>query len=172
MLRKNLPGLISALAFCWVVGVGCQPQVVEPITSATWFPLEIDGVKFEAQVAMTPEEMSRGLMHRANLGAEQGMIFVFPSPGPRAFYMLNTMIPLSIAYISPEGVVMEIHDMQPHDPTSVRSRSGEIQYALEMNQGWFRERGIEPGAKLELKLLEEAVRQRREAMGRFTGPER
>jgi uncharacterized protein len=169
MSRKHLPVFLGALALCWVV-VGCQPRTVEPISAETWFPLAIDGVEFEVQVAMTPEEMSRGLMHRASLGEEQGMIFVFPSPGPRAFYMLNTMIPLSIAYITPDGVVAEIHDMQPHDPTSVRSRSAEIQYALEMNQGWFREKKIEPGARLDLKRLEAAIRQREKASGRITGP--
>lgn len=164
MVKTRIAPLFALLLGA-LVCTSCQPRTVEPVSAATWFPLRIGSVTLQAQIAITPEEMATGLMHRASLGTDQGMLFVFPGPGPRAFYMLNTMIPLSIAYISPEGEILEIHDMQPHDVTSVRSHSDQVQYALEMNQGWFRDKKISPGARLDLQLVAEGIRQRQQALG-------
>ena len=82
------------------------------------------------------------------------MLFVFPSASPRAFYMRNTYVPLSVAYISPEGVIEEIHDLQPLNEVSMPSRSENIQFVLEVPQGWFKRHNIEPGASIRTQLGE------------------
>lgn len=76
------------------------------------------------------------------------MLFVMPEPAPASFWMKNTRLPLSIAYISPGGVILEIHDLEPFDETPVRSRFPNIAYALEMRRGWFSDNHIFPGARI------------------------
>jgi hypothetical protein len=83
-------------------------------------------------------------MHRFSLRPDHGMIFVFERPEPQSFWMMNTFIPLSIAFIAPDGRIINIDDMAPHDTTSHRSR-GPALYALEMRRGWFAERGVRAG---------------------------
>ncbi len=156
MLRATFFGFLIFFA-------GCEPAAVKPVTSATWFPVKLGNAPLEVQLALTPDEMATGLMHRTSLGENQGMLFVFNRPGPRSFYMLNTIIPLSIGYFTPDGVLAEIHDLQPHDATPVPSRSSDILFVLEVNQGWFSRNKITPGTQLNLKQVNEAVRQREKA---------
>jgi uncharacterized protein len=101
-----------------------------------------------AEQARASWEIEQGLMFRPSLPPKEGMLFIFSTPRPLSFWMRNTPIPLSIAYIDPDGVILEIHDMQPFDETPVQSRSANVQYALEMNQNWFRQHGIGPGTTL------------------------
>ena len=107
-------------------------------------PLSINDHQIRAEVAATPEQRSTGLMHRFSLRPDHGMIFVFERPGPQSFWMKNTFIPLSIAFIAPDGRIINIDDMAPQDETSHRSK-GPALYALEMRKGWFAERGIRAG---------------------------
>jgi len=107
-------------------------------------PLSINDHKLTAEVAATPEQRSTGLMHRFSLRPDHGMIFVFERPEPLSFWMKNTFIPLSIAFIAPDGRIINIDDMAPHDETSHWSK-GPALYALEMRKGWFAERGIRAG---------------------------
>jgi hypothetical protein len=107
-------------------------------------PLSINDHKITAEVAATPEQRATGLMHRFSLRPDHGMIFVFDRPERQSFWMLNTFIPLSIAFIAPDGRIINIDDMAPHDETSHWSR-GPALYALEMRKGWFAERGIRAG---------------------------
>jgi uncharacterized membrane protein (UPF0127 family) len=88
------------------------------------------------------------------------MVFVFTRPQPQGFWMRNTPLPLDIGYFDGQGVLREIYPMYPHDERTVMSRSREIQFCLEMNQGWFKDRGVKPGAQLDLKALAEALRAR------------
>jgi uncharacterized membrane protein (UPF0127 family) len=85
------------------------------------------------------------------------MLFVFLYPQQRGFWMENTIVPLSIAYIDPAGRVIEIHDLHPGNTKPVESRSARIQYALEVNQGWFAKNGIKPGTVLATDLGSLAV---------------
>jgi uncharacterized membrane protein (UPF0127 family) len=87
-------------------------------------------------------------MERTELDEDAGMLFVFPQEQPRSFWMRNTLIPLSIAYIDSDGRIVDIKDMQPLDETPVPSAEP-AQYALEVNQGFFEARGIEVGNTLE-----------------------
>ena len=107
-------------------------------------PLSINGHKITAEVAATPAQRSTGLMHRFSLRPDHGMIFVFERPEPQSFWMMNTYIPLSIAFIAPDGRIINIDDMAPHDQRSHWSK-GPALYALEMRKGWFAERGIRAG---------------------------
>lgn len=105
------------------------------------------------EVASTPEERSRGLMHRDGLAPDSGMLFIYPSPGPRRFWMMNTRIPLSIAYADQAGRIFRILDMEPahgKPPSSLRFYpSGEpALYALEMERGWFAAKGVTEGVHL------------------------
>ena len=113
----------------------------DPLPTA---PLTINGHNITAEVAATPEQRSTGLMHRFSLRPDHGMIFVFERPEPQSFWMMNTFIPLSIAFIAPDGRIINIDDMAPHDQTSHWSK-GPALYALEMRKGWFAERGIRAG---------------------------
>jgi uncharacterized membrane protein (UPF0127 family) len=107
-------------------------------------PLTIAGHKLTAEVAATPEERATGLMHRFSLKPDHGMIFVFERAEPQAFWMKNTFIPLSIAFIAGDGRIISIEDMAPQDERMHWSR-GPAKYALEMRKGWFAERGIRTG---------------------------
>jgi hypothetical protein len=107
-------------------------------------PLSINGHKITAEVAATPAQRSTGLMHRFSLRPDHGMIFVFERPEPQSFWMMNTFIPLSIAFIAPDGRIINIDDMAPHDKNTHWSK-GPALYALEMRKGWFAERGIRAG---------------------------
>lgn len=107
-------------------------------------PLSINDHKITAEVAATPEQRSTGLMHRFSLRPDHGMIFVFERPERQSFWMMNTFIPLSIAFIAPDGRIINIDDMAPHDQNTHWSK-GPALYALEMRKGWFAERGIRAG---------------------------
>jgi uncharacterized membrane protein (UPF0127 family) len=100
-----------------------------------------------AQVAIEPQQRSTGLMFRREMPQHEGMLFVFETPFRQCFWMMNTLLPLSIAFIADDGTVVDLQDMQPGDLNSHCS-SKPVRYALEMNQGWFAKRGIKPGYKL------------------------
>jgi uncharacterized membrane protein (UPF0127 family) len=113
------------------------------------YAVSIRGVKVDVEIADTLESRTTGLMFREDLPENAGMLFVFDEEAPRAFYMKNTSIPLSIAYIDSRFVIREIHDMEPFSLESIFSRYPAM-YALEVNQGAFQRWGIEPGDRLEL----------------------
>jgi uncharacterized membrane protein (UPF0127 family) len=110
--------------------------------------LTINGQQLTAEVAYTEESRTQGLMYRRILPENRGMLFVFPRAAPLSFWMMNTYIPLSIAYLDDRGVILNITDMKPLT-TNTHPSAGPARYALEMNQGWFARRGIKPGAKVE-----------------------
>jgi uncharacterized membrane protein (UPF0127 family) len=107
-------------------------------------PLSINDHKLTAEVAATNENRATGLMHRFSLKPDHGMVFVFDRQQPLAFWMKNTFIPLSIAFIATDGRILNLDDMAPQDESSHRSK-GPARYALEMRKGWFAERGIRAG---------------------------
>lgn len=100
-----------------------------------------------AQVAQDPEQRATGLMFRTSMPTNEGMLFVFEQPAKQCFWMKNTLLPLSAAFISDNGTVLNIEDMKPQTLDSHCS-AGPVRYVLEMNVGWFAKRGIKPGAKL------------------------
>jgi len=102
----------------------------------------------EAELAQTPDQRATGLMFRKNMPANSGMLFAFGEIGIQCFWMKNTLIPLSIAFIADDGSIVNIDEMKP---LSLDSRCSDkpVRFVLEMNQGWFAKRGIKPGAKLQ-----------------------
>jgi uncharacterized membrane protein (UPF0127 family) len=106
-------------------------------------------VEVELEIADTRTEQARGLMERTELAENAGMLFVLESEQTPGFYMENTLIPLSIAFMDSEGRIVDIQDMQPLDVT--RHYPAEpVQFALEVNQGFFAERGVQVGDRVEL----------------------
>ena len=100
-----------------------------------------------AELALTPAQRQKGLMHRRDLGSHEGMLFVFDAPSPQCFWMKNTPTPLTIAFLADDGSIVNLADMKPFDEASHCS-ARPVRYVLEMNQGWFAKRGIKAGFKL------------------------
>ncbi|HQR11599.1 MAG TPA: DUF192 domain-containing protein [Casimicrobiaceae bacterium] len=106
--------------------------------------LTIGTHKLTAEIAVTPEQRQTGLMNRFSLKPDHGMLFLSDRPEPQSFWMRNTYVALSIAFISADGTILNIEDMQPQTDDPHWSRGAAL-YALEMKKGWFAERGIGPG---------------------------
>jgi uncharacterized protein len=99
-------------------------------------------------VAADANSRTIGLMNRFSLAPDSGMLFVFAQSEPLAFWMKNTFVPLSIAYVDTKGVILNIADMKPQDESTHPSK-GPAMFAIEMKQGWFKERGIVAGDKVD-----------------------
>ena len=110
--------------------------------------LEIRGHKLTAEVAANDAARTTGLMHRRMMPENRGMLFVFDHASPQSFWMMNTHIPLSIAFIDERGAIINIADMKPLT-TDPHPSAAPAKYALEMNQGWFAKRGIKAGARID-----------------------
>jgi uncharacterized membrane protein (UPF0127 family) len=111
-------------------------------------PLTIGDHKLVAEVAANDAQRQVGLMHRRMLPENRGMLFIFDEAGMHGMWMMNTYIPLSVAFIDTNGSIINIENMQPQTQNT-HSAAKPAKYALEMNLGWFAKRGIKPGAKIE-----------------------
>ena len=96
-------------------------------------------------------------MHVPAMPEDEGMLFVFPAPQRMSFYMRNTRIPLDIGYFTADGTLQEVHPMHPFVEDPVLSNHPSIQFALEMNQGWYARQGVRPGATLDLAAVRAAL---------------
>ena len=133
----------SLLTSTFMALATAAPVVVElPVTTLT-----IGTQKIVAEVAATTEQRTTGLMYRFSLKPDHGMIFVFEREEPLSFWMKNTFIPLSIAFIASDGRILNVADMAPRDERMHWS-NGPALYALEMRKGWFAEHGIGPGDRV------------------------
>lgn len=101
----------------------------------------------DAQVAHTPEQRATGLMFRREMSANEGMLFVFEQPSIQCFWMKNTLLPLTAAFVSDDGSIINLADMRPQTTESHCSNKP-VRYVLEMHQGWFAKRGIKAGSRL------------------------
>ncbi len=106
-----------------------------------------------AQVAATPQQRATGLMFRKDMPTSEGMLFVFEKPSSQCFWMKNTLLPLTAAFVADDGTIVNLADMQPQTLQSHCSAKP-VRYVLEMNQDWFSKRGIKAGSKLEGRPLE------------------
>jgi uncharacterized protein len=110
-----------------------------------------ESVEVEVEIADDTEEMARGLMGRTALAENAGMLFVYPDERELSFWMKDTLIPLSIAFMDAEGRIVDIQDMKALDDTPPHYTSAEpARYALEVNEGFFDERGVEVGDRAKL----------------------
>jgi uncharacterized membrane protein (UPF0127 family) len=136
----------------------CQENPERPkATSDTSFGFHLGEIKFNARIACNHTERQKGLMHIQNMPENDGMLFLFKQEGAQGFWMKNTLIPLDIGYFTTDYILREIHPMYPRNLDSVKSNRDDIQFALEMNQGWFRKNGIIPGTKLNLDDMVRAL---------------
>ena len=103
--------------------------------------------RIDAQVAQTPGQRQIGLMWRREMPQHEGMLFVFDQPGVQCFWMKNTLIPLTAAFIADDGSIVNLADMKPQS-TDEHCSKAPVRFVLEMNQGWFDRKGIKAGAKL------------------------
>jgi uncharacterized membrane protein (UPF0127 family) len=110
--------------------------------------LTLSGNHLITEVAATEPDRMKGLMFRRMLPENRGMLFVFPEPALTGMWMMNTYVPLSVAFIDERGTIINIEDMQPQTQDS-HNAARPAKYALEANLGWFRKHGIKPGDKIE-----------------------
>ena len=142
-LTCGLRGMAAALVMTWLAAGPVQAQVQQLPT----IELSAGMHRIEAEVAATPDQRQIGLMNRPTMPPNHGMLFVFEGPGMHCFWMRNTLLPLSIAFLRDDGQIVNIADMQPQNDTSHCPREP-VRYALEMNQGWFAKRGFKPGDRI------------------------
>ena len=109
--------------------------------------LNIGKHRLKVEVAENDAQRMKGLMFREKMAANDGMLFIFEEPAYQSMWMKNTLIPLSVAFVDRDGVILNIPDMQPQTLDSHMS-AGPALYAIETNKGWFAERGIKPGDKV------------------------
>jgi hypothetical protein len=158
MNRLRILTLLLAVVVCGGCAGGCN----KPASPATTTPADpslptaaqpklqtmklwLGAEEMIAELALTGEQMQTGMMFRTNLAENAGMLFVLPMPQRASFWMKNCPLPLSAAYIDPDGVILEIHDLQPHNTNSVVGASDRVQFVLETNQGWFRRHNVAAG---------------------------
>lgn len=101
----------------------------------------------DVQVAATDAQRATGLMFRRQMPQTEGMLFVFERPGQQCFWMKNTVLPLTAAFVADDGTIVNLADMKPQT-TDSHCSSAPVRYVLEMNQGWFAKKGIQAGFKL------------------------
>ena len=144
LVRSGLP------AACLLLAVACargpQPQRLDEVQ------IELGGRKLAVEAACTPKQREMGMMFRQSLKADEGMLFVFPRDEELVFYMKNTYVPLSIAFIKANGVIANIAHMEPHSLEPHRSRT-ECRFALEMPFGWFSRNGVGEDSKVTIPDL-------------------
>ncbi|MCB1759597.1 MAG: DUF192 domain-containing protein [Gammaproteobacteria bacterium] len=116
-------------------------------------PIRVGAVAAEVEVARTPEQRMQGLMGRRELPPDQGMLLVFPQQKVLQLWMLNTEIALDVGFFDADGVLIQQIGMLPDGGRRIHSSSAPARYALEMNLGWFKRQGLEPGARLHLPAL-------------------
>ena len=116
-------------------------------TALPTLPLQIGKHQVRVEVVKSDADRSRGLMYREKLGRNDGMLFIFDDPGYHSMWMMNTYIPLSVAFLDRDGVILNIEDMEPRT-TDSHMAAGPALYAIETNKGWFVERKIKPGDKV------------------------
>ncbi len=130
-------------------GTNAGPALFAPPTNAqpklAVMKFQVGNQVVAAELARKPLELATGMMFRKEMAEDEGMIFALPFPQQAGFYMRNTTVPLTIAYIDPAGRILELHDLKPLDETPVYSRTGNILFVLEMKQGWFSRHGVLPG---------------------------
>jgi uncharacterized membrane protein (UPF0127 family) len=143
MRLLTLSALLWSLLACTLVRAQTGPQPPLPGIRLT------AGIHvIQAEVASSIDERAVGLMFRKEMASNAGMLFRFEQPAVHCFWMQNTLLPLSIAFLADDGSVVNIADMRPQT-TESHCAAKPVRYALEMNQGWFAKRGIKPGSRLQ-----------------------
>ncbi len=142
-MKKMLHLLLSVFFSVFPLQAAPKPQTHLP--KAT---LSLGTNSLNAQIAADNASRELGLMSRTNLGTDEAMVFVFPYPRSVTFWMKDTPLPLSIAYVGRSGMIYEIHDMKPFDETPIPSASSSVIFAIETPLGWFEKHGVMAGSSV------------------------
>jgi uncharacterized membrane protein (UPF0127 family) len=137
-LRRFLLPLAAMLAASSLAWADTRPR------TAT---VKVGSHPLRVEVVSTDAERAKGLMHRSSLGANDGMLFIFDEPAYHSMWMKNTLIPLSVAFIDAQGVILNILDMEPQTETPHMSAGPSI-YAIETNKGWFAGKKVKAGDRV------------------------
>jgi len=136
--------LVAALAACGIAPARAGASCEGP--AAAYFQNE-RAPRLSLEVARSDQERATGLMHRDSLPSDAGMVFVFPGPTRARFWMKDTRLPLSIAFVAADGTILDIQDMAPLS-LDTHGASAPYLYAIEANQGWFTANGVAPGQQV------------------------
>ncbi|MEY4421029.1 MAG: hypothetical protein RLZZ498_1625 [Pseudomonadota bacterium] len=118
-----------------------------PQTNLPRIKLQAGMFQIDTQVAQTPEQRSIGLMHRTEMPQHEGMLFVFEQPATQCFWMKNTLLPLTAAFVADDGTIVNLADMKPQT-TDSHCSTQPVRFVLEMHQGWFAKKGLKAGSRL------------------------
>lgn len=146
-MKRHLSGLIALLHLCLsltAVTASAQPG---PQLELPRLTLTAGMHLIQAQVASTADQRSIGLMSRREMPVNEGMLFIFEQPHIQCFWMKNTLLPLTAAFVADDGTIVNLADMKPQTTDSHCSTSP-VRFVLEMHQGWFDKRGIRAGSRL------------------------
>jgi uncharacterized membrane protein (UPF0127 family) len=110
-------------------------------------PLSVGIHQIDTQLAVTPDQHATGLMFRKDMPQHEGMLFVFSEPRQQCFWMKNTLLPLTAAFVADDGTIVNLEDMKPQTTESHCSKKP-VRFVLEMNQGWFAKKGVKAGARI------------------------
>ncbi|MDP2817056.1 MAG: DUF192 domain-containing protein [Polaromonas sp.] len=144
--RHNARALLCASAF-FIAALAPAMAQENPQMKLPRVKLSAGMHQIDAQVAQTPEQRQIGLMFRKNMPQTEGMLFVFEEPTKQCFWMKNTLLPLTAAFVADDGVIVNLADMKPQT-TDSHCSDKPVRYVLEMNVGWFAKKGIKAGSKL------------------------
>jgi uncharacterized protein len=139
--------LINRLMMVGLLCTGLAAQAQSTAQNLKTIALQVGKYTIKAQLASTPEQRTTGLMYRKNMPTNEGMLFVFPQPDTQCFWMKNTLLPLSAAFILDDGEIVNIENMKPQTLSPHCSKKP-VRYVLEMNQGWFEKNHLQAGAHL------------------------
>jgi uncharacterized membrane protein (UPF0127 family) len=136
----------------WLVCLSFSVWAQQAQTQLPRVILQAGMFQIEAQVASTPAQREIGLMFRQDMATHEGMLFVFEQPQKQCFWMKNTLLPLTAAFVEEDGTIVNLADMKPQS-TQSHCSDQPVRFVLEMNQGWFAKRNIKKGFKLKGPLF-------------------
>ena len=143
-LSVRLCFLLLALS---LIGLSAPVIAQQPQMNLPRVTLQAGMYQIDTQLAQTPDQRSVGLMWRREMPLHEGMLFVFEQPATQCFWMMNTLIPLTAAFVTDDGTILNLADMQPQT-TQSHCSDKPVRFVLEMNQGWFAKRGLKPGMRI------------------------
>jgi len=144
-------GVASLLAVL-MTAVATSAKAQEPQTNLQRTAIQAGMFQIDAQIANTPQQRQVGLMFRKDMPTHEGMLFIFEEPQKLCFWMKNTLLPLTAAFVDDDGAIVNLVDMQPQSTDSHCSEKP-VRYVLEMNQGWFAKKKIGKGYKLKSQIF-------------------
>jgi hypothetical protein len=151
MTRQTAFALLLALLLVLQAAMTliCGPaEAKDPEAAPKFKKILVGKTTLRVEVVETLEKQERGLMFRQSLPENEGMLFVYREPQELAFWMRNTFIPLDIAFVGADGIILNIHQARPLDESVLYRSAGAAKYVIETNQGWFSRHGIRPGDRV------------------------